>query len=367
MSSVLTLITPYDRILQQPRRFYAECRRSNTLSEMRWLLLIAFIRCNSNASEVTDVVHALNARFRAGSPSDDPALAGVAVHALDDRDRQLIKQLSYGGSLWRPNGRNQNGSGTTGEIVSCSIMNAQLPFLFVQAREGFVLRPSAVRRALMCAFPYDADTNKVLCPADWRSSDTCVPGCFSMANQRLLRNVGAALQCSQNVSRCKPAGRRNSSFLSRQRLSLSQAMLLQWHEAQRRRVDIDGQYNELVLAADTLASLLPSAIEAVYTWPRTVLTDAQVSCAKAHLEAKHVFGCRPQGQPSSRVYAVHANLLCHLNRTAQQLPLLELNTSNLVEPFRRAAPLFRWFYGQKPCQKLAATTRLGVKKKIYPN
>eukprot|EP00964_Phaeocystis_antarctica_P059343 scaffold35222_cov72-Phaeocystis_antarctica.AAC.1 len=41
--------------------------------------------CGSRSSEgAADVVSALNARFRAGRPSDDPASAGVVVHAIDN-------------------------------------------------------------------------------------------------------------------------------------------------------------------------------------------------------------------------------------------------------------------------------------------
>ena len=49
------------------------------------------------------MVSALNARFRAGRPSDDPALAGVAVHSIDNRvtDQQLIQGLGPGGLIWR--------------------------------------------------------------------------------------------------------------------------------------------------------------------------------------------------------------------------------------------------------------------------
>ena len=64
-------------------------------------------------------------------------------------------------------------------------------------------------------------------------------------------------------------------------------------------------------------SLLPSAIEAVYMRPCKTM-------ATCHSE-------------DAGVHAAYANLLRQLNRTAQELPLLELNTSNLVEPFRLAA------------------------------
>ena len=120
------------------------------------------------------------------------------------------------------------------------------------------------------------------------------------------------------------------------------------------------QYNELVLAADTLNSLPSSAIEAVYMLPRTALIDAQVSSAKAQVEAMNASKNRgvqknpwcalsfEEGGPGSKggspvkdqallARTVHAHLLRHLNRTAQQLPLLELDMSNPVEPFRRAA------------------------------
>ena len=108
--------------------------------------------------------------------------------------------------------------------------------------------------------------------------------------------------------------------------SLSLTQIMHLHKKHLHASKLRPQYNELVLAADILNSLLPSAIEAVYVRPCT--TNA----------------CRSKGQSSSGgaaahagARAVHASLLRHLNRTAQQLPLLELETSNLVAPFRRAA------------------------------
>ena len=85
-----------------------------------WLLLmIASTPCSSRSSEgAADVVSALNARFRAGRPSDDPASAGVVVHAIDNRDQARGLAL-----IWRPNTR-------MGQIVSCSLMNAELPFIY---------------------------------------------------------------------------------------------------------------------------------------------------------------------------------------------------------------------------------------------
>ena len=246
-----------------------------------------------------------------------------------------------------------------------------------------MLSSSAVKRALLCSYPWDAWSDISVCPTDWRSSDTCVPGCPSEANQGLVPRVNRALaelECSRSPSKCKPAGgssprttgrsifgtgafevreitagkqlfaQRNSSSPSRvwpqvwPSLSLTQTMQLHkrhvasdahslWRKkAGRRRRERDvwkqppGQYNELILAADMVNSLLPSAIEAVYMRP-----------CRAN-------ACRSKGQSSSRsaeahagAIAVHASLLRYLKRTAQELPLLELNMSNLVAPFRRAA------------------------------
>ena len=319
-----------------------------------WLLLmIASTPCSSRSSEgAADVVSALNARFRAGRPSDDPASAGVVVHAIDNRDQARGLAL-----IWRPNTR-------MGQIVSCSLMNAELPFIYTRHRLrqlGVVLSSLAVKRALLCNYPWDAWSDISLCPSNWRSSDTCVPGCPSEANQGLVprvRRALAELQCSENPRKCKPAelvfttertaGRRFNTFthgtietmeiragkraFARTRnsstprvwpsLSLTQTMHL--HKKHLHASKLRPQYNELVLAADMVNSLLPSAIEAVYMRP----------C--------RTNSCRSKGETFSRgahasAHAMHTSLLRHLNRTAQQLPLLELDTSNLVAPSRLAA------------------------------
>ena len=208
-----------------------------------WLLLMKCITCHSER----DLVSALNARFRAGTPSDDPASAGVVVHSFDDRDKHLVSQLGFGESVWRSFfNSTSNTSRRKRQIVSCSIMNAQLPYFYRGEwrgaggqSPGFVLRPSAVKRALLCSYPRDAGSNFALCPDNWRSSDTCVPGCPSARDKekpgtaRWLRarsmeqNAAtlARLECSQNASKCKLAAWKNSSS-TRPRLSLSQTMIL---------------------------------------------------------------------------------------------------------------------------------------------
>lgn len=319
-----------------------------------YVLLIASTPCTSKASARADLAaRALNARFRAGRPSDDPASAGVVVHALDVRDSQLKRQLGVSGLIWRPHT-------PTGQLVSCSVINAQLPFAYKGAGKhgmaGFVLSSAAVKLALLCSYPWDSWTYMLGCPTNWRSSDTCVPGCPSEANQGVAPRVSRALtelQCSEDPRKCKPA--RGSSPAGREtfstgaveiqeihdgrerfrtrthtqnsssptvwpRLSLSQTMHLHQRHVRSALSELGGKlplqrlnpYNELVLAADTLNSLLPKAIVAVYM-PANA------------------------GQPfRSGAHAVHADLLRSLNRTAQQLPLLELDMTKSLVPFRVA-------------------------------
>ena len=275
-----------------------------------WLVLMKLITCNSER----DLVSALNARFRAGTPSDDPASAGVVVHSFDDRDKHLVSQLGFGESVWRSFfNSTKNTSKRKRQIVSCSIMNAQLPFFYRGEwrgaggqSPGFVLRPSAVKRALLCSYPRDAGSNFAQCPDNWRSSDSCVPGCPSAryketpgtARWQRARSMEqnaatlAQLECSQNASKCKLAAWENSSS-TRPRLSLSQTMILHQrrmagalsctghavtcsgarpvdHKKITNEVELK-QYNELVLAADTLSA---SAVEAVYMLPHVALTYA---------------------------------------------------------------------------------------------
>ena len=107
------------------------------------------------------------------------------------------------------------------------------------------------------------------------------------------------------------------------------------------------QYNELVLAADTLNSLLgPTVIEAVYMLPHTAITDAVLAYANYVHERRNVTAIRnPRlaeyraGSGAELARSVHSRLLRHFNLTAQQLPLLELNISDRVAPFRPASPL----------------------------
>lgn len=231
-------------------------------------------------------------------------------------------------------------------------------------RPGFVLSSDAVKRALLCSYPYDALTNDALCPTNWRSSDTCVPGCPSVANQFRVGALQASKPC-RNVSNCKrifaccripPLGK----AWRRPRLSLTQTMLLHQSRVtngtrpfkgespaatlERARLAMQlqlNQYNELVLDADTLNYAAGGAIEAVYMLPRTALIDAQVSFAKARTQRiQHTWSAiskklRLQQDQNLLARTVHSQLLCHFNWTAQQLPLLELDMSNPVEPFRR--------------------------------
>ena len=174
-------------------------------------------------------------------------------------------------------------------------------------RPGFVLSSDAVKRALLCSYPYDALTNDALCPTNWRSSDTCVPGCPSVANQFRVGALQASKPC-RNVSNCKrifaccripPLGK----AWRRPRLSLTQTMLLHQSRVtngtrpfkgespaatlERARLAMQlqlDQYNELVLDADTLnyaagGHITHSGGDAPYLlcYRRCLLTTLQVA------------------------------------------------------------------------------------------
>ena len=123
------------------------------------LVLCLLARSPGMAIVSTTVVSALNARFRAGTVSDHPAAAGVVLHGLN------LQLGAPGPTPWLSSERAAR--------VSCVIANARLPFLYHgwprstknQRSPGFVLRPSVVKRALLCAYGRDSTTNKMNCPA----------------------------------------------------------------------------------------------------------------------------------------------------------------------------------------------------------
>ena len=316
----------------------------------RWTPILLFVMTSittSNPSpEGADVVSALNARFRAGAPSDDPALAGVVIHALNE-------QLGVDPSPWLSSDRL---SWPPSDRVSASIMNARLPFIYQggpyhrgrkdhrmpmwRARPltpGFVLRPSVVKRALLCAYERDGGSDKYQCPRNWRaaaSPNKCKPGCLSETKPGPHGSV-LGLNLSQAM------------FLHEERVARLSARLLSDEEAsslERARLAIQRQlrqYNELVLAADTYNSLLPGAIEAVYMLLHTTTTDGFIAEAKLWYEHRNqtVWPFRSAENEEELARSVHAQLLRHFNLTAQQLPLLKLNISDRVAPFRLAPRL----------------------------
>ena len=98
------------------------------------------------------------------------------------------------------------------------------------------------------------------------------------------------------------------------------------------------QYNELVLAADTLSA---SAVEAVYMLPHVALTYAFTKKFKRAFASRQNQSLqKDQEDQTLLARSVHTYLLRYSSRTAQQLvPLLELDISNPVAPFRRVPDL----------------------------
>ena len=290
-----------------------------------WFILVC-IECA--AFRKADVVSALNARFRAGTPSDDPASAGVVLHALNE-------QLGVEPSPWL----------SRTSSLSCVIANARLPFIYHGALHdasfqtpGFVMRPSVVKRALLCAYPGDAGTNRKRCTPNWRetaSPNKCTPGCPSETNPghgSVVLNLSQAMFLHEErvarLSASTPSDEKASPAASLERARLA---MQQQHR----------QYSELVLAADTCNSLLPGTIEAVYMLPHTTITNAIVAEANLWRERRNetVWPPARSAENERKGRAIHAQLLRHFNLTAKQLPLLELNISDRAAPFRLAPRL----------------------------
>ena len=286
-----------------------------------------------------DVVSALNARFRAGTPSDEPASAGVVLHGLNG---QLgLDEPSPWLSVASLDRRDKSGR------VSCFIANARLPFLYHGAQRGgasslqtpgFVMRPSVVKRALLCAYPGDGGTNGKRCPRNWRETAyKCTPGCPPETSPGRQGSV-VRLNLSQAMFLHEERVARLSASTPSDEKASPAASLERARLAMQRQ---NRQYNELVLAADTCNSLLPGTIEAVYMLPHTTITDAFIAEAKLWYENRNetVWPFRSAENEEKLARSVHAQLLRHFNLTAQQLPLLKLNVSDRVAPFRLAPRL----------------------------
>ena len=211
-----------------------------------------------------------------------------------------------------------------------------------------MLRPSVVKRALLCAYGRDSSTNKMNCPAgDWRASPSkCTPGCPSQTNPGRDGSVvglnlsQAMLVHEKRVARLAasmPSDKRASPAASLERARL----VMQQHY---------DQYNELVLAADTCNSLLPSTIEAVYMLPHTTITDALLATAKRSREMRNETGVWPPPEENDERFArfVHAQLLHRFNLTAQQLPPFQIAPPPFV------SPLASLVYGVPNSEKLTA-------------
>ena len=320
--------------------------------------MVVWIPCDPFQSS-PEVPDALNARFRAGRPSDDPATAGVVLHALN---LQLGRDPS---TPWL--------SSEKGGRVSCVVANARLPFMYYGATHrqgpsyqtpGFVLRSSVVKRAFLCAYPGDGDSNGKKCPSNWRataSPNKCTPGCPSETNpwrrgsvvglnlsqamflhEECAAHLAASMPSNESIAGSIPPARKSGARCGHLRQAeLASAPPPPAASLERARLVLQqqhNQYNELVLAADTLNSLLPGTIEAVYMLPHTYVTDAML--ARDNLEKERVnqtvFSPNPAENDARRARSVHAQLLRRFNLTAQQLPLLQLNILDRAAPFRLA-------------------------------
>jgi hypothetical protein len=227
-----------------------------------WLFIVS-VPCGPFQSSETSgvaIVSALNARFRAGTVSDDPAAAGVVLHGLNYQLGTVRPWLSSGPNDLAAISAQPWLSSERGARVSCVIANARLPFIWHGWRRepylrspGFVLRSSVVKRALLCAYGHDASTDGIRCPGNWRASpNKCTPGCPSETNPGRDGSV-VGLNLSQAMLLHEERVAKLSARLPSDKSASPAASLERARLVMQQEMD---QYNELVLAADTCNSLL---------------------------------------------------------------------------------------------------------------
>ena len=217
------------------------------------------------------MVSALNVRFRAGTPSDDPASAGVVLHALN-------RQLGVEPSPWLSS--KKTGSG----LLCRRKRTAPLHIPRRIVRPLCFLPDPGVRAALLSRQARAA----LRLRARWWHQRQEVPR--ELARGRVSEQVHAWLPI-RDQSRAARLGR-GTEHIAGYAIARGACGSASGEHAIRREgvagslprarkaghVQLQyNQYNELVLAADTCNSLLPGTIETVYMLPQTTITDAIVA------------------------------------------------------------------------------------------
>jgi len=116
---------------------------------------------------------ALNSRFAAGQPSNLLREAGVLVHTLDMADDLPLEERQSRFNIRAYDSR----FGLAAPIISASLVNARVPFVYNSTDAGYVFRPDVVQECMSCSWPSDANTLAKRCAPELPPSE-CLPGCF---------------------------------------------------------------------------------------------------------------------------------------------------------------------------------------------
>ena len=236
----------------------------------------------------------LNARFRDGLPSSVPHQMGVLIHGWDGYE--VMSQP------WRACEKRsdcQSAGASTGGRESAALIFQGLHDLPrwagknipVFGEAGVVLNPAAT--LIMCGYPGDGSSQQKNCEPP-TGGPSCVPGCVHRSGPCDAKHpiVNGWCFCGQGYCDGEPQPLRLADF---------PAMIEQYSR-------LGTGYNELILSAVHWNEHLPHTIEAFFC-----------SCGVQEAE--------------THARSTHAAFLRHFQLTAEDVPLLCLDSTNWDRPF----------------------------------
>ena len=177
------------------------------------------------------VVDQVNARFLAGTPSNDPNLAGVLVHQFDGQEAMPEQ--------WLPCPETTSWCSAFRDRFATSLINARAPYLF-NNNGGLLFRmfPPSTNR-IFCSYAGDGGTMTTACDPPGES-ESCLPGCWT--------SVGGG-----GPNWCTPSRPWQCAFRPE-----DLGAMLQLHMGGQ------GHYNEVILSTADYVRHLPFSLEAMF-------------------------------------------------------------------------------------------------------
>ena len=332
---------------------------------------------------IHDLVDVLNERFRSGRPSNDLTEAGVVVHQFDDAGFNTTTRVAKSGGVskwapWTPCPKGQ-WCNKFSDRFSTSVINAGAPYAFSAHNGGLVISADTASSGALCAWATDGRSFRAAraCipkeqepfrwSAGWQTTEEregCVPGCFNgKANQ--LEDTDTPFKGMRSPTWCtagapdawcpwRPEQLQNSarpdSFRCAPRctlrcyllpasarvltpppasplppLSCAIAVLEQQTRMAPNNDCAQGngcRYNELVLNSSVWVAQMPRTVEAVF------------ALRAGHNVPGFAMAADLSGTASLAARMAHRDFLAQYATTDEHVPLLELDLTNAVSPFR---------------------------------